>query len=94
MNIEEIRQAAKKLKRTRTMGNSILIARVHKKSCLSQYNTQLVVQERRRFPITFSLTLADMTGELNCQIWEGPCARFFGKIEINDVVSIHGFRVR
>lgn len=75
------------------MGNSILIARVTKKSALAKYSTRLTVQEKRRYPLTFSLILADNSGEINCQVWEGLCAQYYGKIEINDVLAIRGFRV-
>jgi hypothetical protein len=75
------------------MGNGILLARVQKKSSLAPFSPRLQIQEKRRFPLTFSLILRDNSGEINCQIWEGLCAQYFGKIEVGDVLSLRGFRV-
>jgi len=95
MTIQDIHQSASRIgKRSRLMGNAILIARVQKKSSLAPFSSRLLVQQKRRYPITFSLILKDHSAEINCQIWEGLCAQYFGKIEIGDVVSIRGFRVR
>eukprot|EP01127_Copromyxa_protea_P021766 TRINITY_DN7583_c0_g1_i1.p1 TRINITY_DN7583_c0_g1~~TRINITY_DN7583_c0_g1_i1.p1 ORF type:complete len:700 (+),score=135.85 TRINITY_DN7583_c0_g1_i1:201-2300(+) len=93
MTISEI-LATKRLKRTRTVGSGLLVARVQKKTNLTSFSPSILVQEKRKYPLTFALELIDHTGYINCQIWEGLCALFYGKIEIGDVISIRGFRIK
>jgi len=89
ITIKELKSHRFTTAKTREYGRSILIARVISKTNLISFATSA----RKRYPVTFSVQLLDATGTINCQIWEGVCARTFGRVNINDVVAICTFRL-